>query len=89
MLGSGHLGRARPERAIDGATAGGMVALFRDVQTNEPCGIQGTFLDLVADLSLMAVAARFAKCCAPQRDAPISLTVFAITFMALPRRWRN
>jgi hypothetical protein len=41
MLGSGRLGRARPERAIDGAAAGGMVALFRDVQTNEPCGIQG------------------------------------------------
>ena len=31
--------------ARNGALVGGMVALFRDLRTNEPCGISRTFLD--------------------------------------------
>jgi hypothetical protein len=30
---------------FNGASVGGMVALFRDISTNEPCGIHRTFLD--------------------------------------------
>jgi phage/plasmid primase-like uncharacterized protein len=30
---------------FNGASVGGMVALFRDIGTNEPCGIHRTFLD--------------------------------------------
>jgi hypothetical protein len=41
----GHVVRFHPALSRDGATAAGMVALFRDAVTNAPCGIHRTFLD--------------------------------------------
>jgi putative DNA primase/helicase len=37
--------RFHPSLKFDGAPVGGMVSLFRNVRTNEPCGIHRTFLD--------------------------------------------
>lgn len=37
--------RFHPNLKYDDNTFGGMVALFRDIMTNAPCGIQRTFLD--------------------------------------------
>lgn len=40
-----HVLRFHPALWRDGATAAGMVALFRDAATNAPCGVHRTFLD--------------------------------------------
>ena len=37
--------RFHPKLKLDGTPTGAMVSLFRDVTTNEPCGIHRTFLD--------------------------------------------
>ena len=37
--------RYHPTLKYNGNTFGGMVALFRDIKTNSPCGVQRTFLD--------------------------------------------
>jgi putative DNA primase/helicase len=37
--------RFHPKLKLDGTLTGAMVSLFRDVTTNEPCGIHRTFLD--------------------------------------------
>jgi putative DNA primase/helicase len=37
--------RFHPALKFDGARVGAMVALFRDITSNEPCGIHRTFLD--------------------------------------------
>jgi putative DNA primase/helicase len=37
--------RFHPSLKIDGSTLEGMIALFRDIVTNEPCGIHRTFLN--------------------------------------------
>lgn len=37
--------RYHPTLEYNGNTFGGMVALFRDIKTNSPCGVQRTFLD--------------------------------------------
>jgi putative DNA primase/helicase len=37
--------RFHPALKFNGAPVGGMLALFRDVWSNEPCGIHRTFLD--------------------------------------------
>ena len=37
--------RFHPKVKFDGKPVGAMVALFRDIRTNEPCGIHRTFLD--------------------------------------------
>jgi putative DNA primase/helicase len=37
--------RYHPSLKYNGNTVGGMVALFRDIKTNIPCGVQRTFLD--------------------------------------------
>jgi hypothetical protein len=37
--------RFHPGLKFDGELVGGMVALFRDIRTNAPCGIHRTFLD--------------------------------------------
>jgi|SRR6516165_6364356 hypothetical protein len=37
--------RFHPALKFGGVPVGGMVALFRDIRTNEPCGIHRTFLD--------------------------------------------
>ena len=37
--------RFHPALKFNGETVGGMVALFRDIRTNEPCGIHRTFLN--------------------------------------------
>jgi hypothetical protein len=37
--------RFHPALTFNGARVGAMVALFRDIRTNEPCGIHRTFLD--------------------------------------------
>jgi hypothetical protein len=42
---AGEVIRFHPALKFDGALVGGMVALFRDIRTNEPCGIHRTFLD--------------------------------------------
>jgi putative DNA primase/helicase len=42
---SGHVLRLHPALKFNGAAVPGMVALFRDVATNEPCGLHRTFLD--------------------------------------------
>ena len=42
---AGEVIRFHPALKFDGMLVGGMVALFRDLRTNAPCGIQRTFLD--------------------------------------------
>jgi putative DNA primase/helicase len=42
---AGEVIRFHPALKFNGAPVGGMLALFRDVRTNEPCGIHRTFLD--------------------------------------------
>ena len=42
---AGEAIRFHPALQISGTCVGGMVALMRDVLTNEPCGIHRTFLD--------------------------------------------
>jgi hypothetical protein len=37
--------RFHPKLKFNGAYVGGMVAMFRDIKTNKPCGIHRTFLD--------------------------------------------
>jgi hypothetical protein len=37
--------RFHPALRFDGSVVAGIVALFRDIKTNEPCGIHRTFLD--------------------------------------------
>jgi putative DNA primase/helicase len=41
----GDVIRFHPALKFNGASAGGMVALFRDIRTNAPCGIHRTFFD--------------------------------------------
>jgi hypothetical protein len=41
----GDVLRFHPALKFNGAPVGAMVALFRDLSTNEPCGIHRTFLD--------------------------------------------
>jgi putative DNA primase/helicase len=41
----GEVIRFHPALKFNGASVGGMVALFRDIRTNAPCGILRTFLD--------------------------------------------
>jgi putative DNA primase/helicase len=45
---AGDVIRFHPALKFDGASAGAMVALFRDIQTNEPRAIHRTFLDSAA-----------------------------------------
>ena len=40
-----HVVRFHPALKYDGVVVGGMVALFRDVYTNTPCGLHRTFFD--------------------------------------------
>jgi putative DNA primase/helicase len=42
---AGDVIRFHPALKCDGAPVGAMVALFRDIRTNAPCGIHRTFLD--------------------------------------------
>jgi putative DNA primase/helicase len=42
---AGDVIRFHPALKFESARAGAMVALFRDIRTNEPCGIHRTFLD--------------------------------------------
>jgi putative DNA primase/helicase len=42
---AGDVIRYHPALNFDGVPVGAMVALFRDIRTNEPCGIHGTFFD--------------------------------------------
>jgi putative DNA primase/helicase len=42
---AGEVIRFHPALKFNGASVAGMVALFRDVRTNAPCGIHRTFLD--------------------------------------------
>lgn len=42
---AGEAIRFHPALKFDGKAVGGMLALFRDIRTNEPCGIHRTFLD--------------------------------------------
>ncbi len=43
--GAGDVLRFHPELKYNSVFIGAMVALFRDIRTNEPCGIHRTFLD--------------------------------------------
>ena len=45
--GAAEVIRYHPKLKLDGTPTGAMVALFRDVTTNEPCGIHRTFLTTV------------------------------------------
>jgi putative DNA primase/helicase len=45
--GAAEVVRYHPKLKLDGTPTGAMVALFRDVTTNEPCGIHRTFLTTV------------------------------------------
>jgi hypothetical protein len=40
-----HVVRFHPALKYDGLVVGGMVALFRDIYTNSPCGLHRTFFD--------------------------------------------
>jgi hypothetical protein len=42
---AGDVVRFHPALKYNGGLIGGMVALFRDIRTNTPCGVQRTFLD--------------------------------------------
>lgn len=42
---AGEVIRFHPALKFDGELVGAMVALFRDIRTNKPCGIHRTFLD--------------------------------------------
>jgi putative DNA primase/helicase len=42
---AGDVIRFHPSLRLNGTLVGAMVALFRDIRTNEPCGIHRTFLD--------------------------------------------
>jgi putative DNA primase/helicase len=42
---AGSVIRFHPELKLNGARVGGMLCLFRDIRTNNPCGIHRTFLD--------------------------------------------
>ena len=42
---AGHVVRFHPALKFDGALVCGMLALFRDIYTNTPCGLQRTFFD--------------------------------------------
>jgi hypothetical protein len=42
---AGDVVRFHPTLKYKGSVVGGMVALFRDIMTNTPCGVQRTFLD--------------------------------------------
>ena len=42
---AGSVIRYHPTLKYNGNTVGGIVALFRDIKTNTPCGVQRTFLD--------------------------------------------
>jgi hypothetical protein len=42
---AGEVIRFHPALKFNGASVAGMVALFRDIRTNAPCGIHRTFLD--------------------------------------------
>jgi hypothetical protein len=42
---AGDVIRFHPKLKFEGARVGAMVALFRDIASNEPCGIHRTFLD--------------------------------------------
>ncbi len=42
---AGHVVRFHPALKYDGVVVGGMVALFRDIYTNTPCGLHRTFFD--------------------------------------------
>ncbi|WP_049810383.1 DUF7146 domain-containing protein [Bradyrhizobium japonicum] len=42
---AGRVVRYHPMLKFDGNTFRGMIALFRDINTNAPCGVQRTFLD--------------------------------------------
>jgi hypothetical protein len=42
---AGDVIRFHPGLKFDGKAVGAMVALFRDIRTNQPCGIHRTFLD--------------------------------------------
>jgi putative DNA primase/helicase len=42
---SSNVIRFQPTLKFGGASVGAMLALFRDIRTNEPCGIHRTFLD--------------------------------------------
>jgi hypothetical protein len=42
---AGDVIRFHPALLFEGARVAGMVALFRDIKTNEPCGIHRVFLD--------------------------------------------
>jgi putative DNA primase/helicase len=42
---AGKVIRFHPALTLDGRSVGAMVALFRDINTNEPCAIHRTFLD--------------------------------------------
>ncbi|MBN8966170.1 MAG: hypothetical protein J0H89_12520, partial [Rhizobiales bacterium] len=42
---SGNVLRHHPSLRYDGSTTAGMVALYRDIATNAPCGIHRTFLN--------------------------------------------
>src|SRR5262249_49473358 len=41
----GEVIRFHPALKFDGGVVGGILSLFRDIKTNEPCGIHRTFLD--------------------------------------------
>src|SRR5260221_4656678 len=42
---AGHVVRFHPALKYDGIVVGGMVALFRDIYTNTPCGLHRTFFN--------------------------------------------
>jgi Toprim domain-containing protein len=42
---AGDVIRFHPHLKLEGSRVGGMVALFRDIASNEPCGLHRTFLD--------------------------------------------
>jgi putative DNA primase/helicase len=42
---AGDVIRFHPHLKFEGSRVGGMVALFRDIASNEPCGLHRTFLD--------------------------------------------
>jgi hypothetical protein len=60
--------RFHPRLKYNGLVVSGMVALFRDIETNAPCGIQRTFLDAAGVKTKRAMLGR-AKQAALKIDA--------------------
>jgi putative DNA primase/helicase len=71
---AGEVIRFHPKLKLEGARVGAVLALFRDVASNEPCGIHRTFLDGEGRKLDRKVLGR-ARCAAIKLDADEGVTL--------------